>query len=285
MKGVQLIDPLHAQMHSHRNDIDHLHQNVHAFMTRPGAFYTLYCLQILDRVVVSFTGSYLALSQCTIIMYKFAISLIPLSEIMYIFWGFQFNGCFRRWSPDDFDESIIYCDLSDPINKNIPDREVALFGGVAMITILNVSFLCVFTHKLRQIMSGNDENNGLNNKFRNLVLKNAICSIHGSLSTIISPILWLKTHFVCWLYLDLFLNSMVIGLMQSHNQKLYECICNPCISCVRIRLLIVDSPAWQKVKSASANMRFGEQPLNVTDIDSDNDSNEEVSQFETEQLV
>merc|ERR1712130_389568 len=131
-----------------------------------------------------------------------------------------------------------------------------------------------------QIMTDNEENENLNNKFRRLAMKNAICSIQGALSTITLPLLWRQTDLVCWLYLDLLLNSVVIGLMDFRNEWLYQCICRPCIGCVRVRLLIMQSPAWQKITSISPDARFTGLGLGGTlsnNPDFDNESSESES--------
>ena len=67
-------------------------------------------------------------------------------------------------------------------------------------------------------------------KFKSLIFKHAILTLIGNISTIGCPLLWMMTDIVAFLYFDILINSMVIGLGFKYNEKVYKRLCAPCIT-------------------------------------------------------
>merc|ERR1712154_760933 len=98
--------------------------------------------------------------------------------------------------------------------------------------------------KLKKVLNLN-QSSGVDDKkifkMKALVIKNAILTMLGSLSTIINWILWILLSNSLsigpmLIYLDLFTNSLLIGLMFNYNDKYYKILCKYCIVYCLVKL-------------------------------------------------
>ena len=96
-----------------------------------------------------------------------------------------------------------------------------------LITSLNLLFMLQFTCKLRRLLSNNNQSQ----RFKQLILKNAILTITGALSTIVCYTAWYLTAMGEFAHLDILLNTLCISLMFKTNETHYHRLCGLCLWC------------------------------------------------------
>jgi len=185
--------------------------------------YTLYLYQILNRIVTSFSNSHLKISNITIRIFQFLV-VVPVLLWIGAF-SVQHDGiCINQWNPKDTFRPILYCDW-----PWADELSYCLYVALAWIAGLNIVFGAMFGFKLSQLRVAGKSNERLNAHFEALILKNSILTITGSACTVLNYMLWIVTGMPCWLYLDGFINTMVIGGMFRFNDRHYHRICRPCV--------------------------------------------------------
>ena len=106
-----------------------------------------------------------------------------------------------------------------------------------------------FAYKLRRVVSHtSDSNIGL--EFRALIFKNTILVVFGLTSTIVSYSIFAVTRQSAFVFMDVVINSIVIGLMFQYNEEKYKWICRPCIA-----ICLVDWKSHERVGSLSTKGR------------------------------
>eukprot|EP01084_Bolivina_argentea_P015103 28252_1 len=130
-----------------------------------------------------------------------------------------------------------------------------------LVTGLNIGFCIVFAFKLKQLLFGRMENKHTTHKFKLLIIKNFICTMVGAISTVLSYILSLVLYAnlefgVIFIYSDLIINVVVIGLMFSHNKQYYEKCCKCCILfCFKLESTITKFSVEDKLEMSPKTMQ------------------------------
>lgn len=200
----------------------------------PGIFYGLYLYQILLRLDTSFRGSYLELSKCSLYTLRTLVLLIPIVSTLTMIIDNVVGDdhhCINHWYPSDQDHVITVCAVEASLlffwRYHIVD------AAVANINVQNIMFGVIFAVKLRQIINlgttSDPHEASKYSKLKELVIKNNILVIVGCVSTTAGYALWFFTRDMWYLYSDLYINCLVIGLMFSRNELYYKRMCGPCI--------------------------------------------------------
>eukprot|EP01083_Nonionella_stella_P079603 218518_1 len=198
----------------------------------PGVFYGLYFYQIVFRLEASFGDSFLAMSKTTTIILKLLIIPIVTGPIWIIL--LSDGACVRPWKPLDvpswYDRpepyQFAYCHLIMRSEAVIVLLLTVLWGGS-----INIIYGIVYILKLRVLLSPamNESTTYLTFVYKSLIVKNAILTITGTITTLSCYVLWISLSFTSGLYIDLFVNCLMIGLMFKYNSKLYKRLCKCCI--------------------------------------------------------
>ena len=193
----------------------------------PAPFYLLYLLQILCRLESSFTGSFLQLSKCTVYT-LLSLILIPviIGPIISFILNRHEHTCIALWNPNDnlFEYSLSFCDI--PLEADA----VLMYAFVLIwIVVMNIIIGIIFSVKLNQLLSNHADNEQIQFRFKSLIIKNSILTLSGAVSTVVCYLLWLGFIRATFLYLDLFINCVVIALMFKYNEKWYKKLCRCCI--------------------------------------------------------
>jgi len=110
------------------------------------------------------------------------------------------------------------------------ELHLLLFASILLVAVINIFMMFMFTLKLRSVLIDANVNECGNKEVNSLIVKVYILSLFGSISTIVLWILWMFTDGdAVLLYLDLFVNCLVIGLMFKYNRKIYAPLCKCCI--------------------------------------------------------
>ena len=140
--------------------------------------------------------------------------------------------CLTTWDPPDIDDDITIC--------TIPTAELLAFQThlfptiLLLILSLNMSFGLILITKLRRMISMTTPRSGeagRNDKLTSLIYKITALTISGCITTVIGQIGWWFTSKVFCLFLDHFINSLIIGMLMKHNDGLYR-YCAPCTRCI-----------------------------------------------------
>ena len=192
-----------------------------------GPYYAVYLYQILLRLQASFRDSILEIPSYLMIILKLLI-IIPVIIGPIIFYILTQNEYTCLLVAESSANNLSFCHL-----PTTPQSAILLIVAVIYIILLNAIFASIFTVKLNSILSDDyrkDETAKF--KFKSLIIKNGILTITGSISTMAAYILWLTPILdlgYFFLYFDLFLNCLVIGLMFKYNEKWYKKCCRCCI--------------------------------------------------------
>ena len=190
----------------------------------PWPYYLVYLYQVLLRLDSSLKGSYLELSKKTLYFLN-AITVIPviIAPIIFFILNRSERTCIAPWKPNDFHyDNFSNCWL--PLQQN----SIALLVYTAVlvwIPIINIIIGIIFGVKLNKLLSSHKDNDHIKFQFKSLIVKNGILTLTGSVSTIVNYLLWSSFIRATFLYLDLFINCLVIGLMFKYNEKWYKKLC------------------------------------------------------------
>ena len=208
-------------------------------------YYAIYLMQILLRLHLSFKDSSLELSKMSVIMLSLLIIVYaiatPLSVLIYVD-----DSCLWRWEPSDIvtDHTFAFCSTPniDPIN-------MCIIVGLIWIAVTNIIFGAIFTIKLRKAMklgrvgiSGDDPTKNL--RLHALVVKNSILTLVGSVSTLTNWSMFVVTQKITggngiFVFLDLYINCVVVALMFRYNARYYKMCCK---CCIMLSLMDCDKP-------------------------------------------
>lgn len=189
-------------------------------------------LQILLRLHSSFKGSFLELSRPTLYTLGALISLIWISCIAALIVDDYDHDCIHQWNAPDLDYTLTYCVV--PSSELIVFRFWVFQSAVLVINGLNITFGIMFTLRLRRFVQMGDQSPDARKqrarfKIEALIVKNDILCVIGCISTSTGYLLWTFTFNMMFLYCDLFVNTLCIGLMFSVNEVHYKRLCRPCI--------------------------------------------------------
>ena len=217
----KIIDPHIGIMSNNYNELDHSNITlceIIAYIPKaiPVPYYVVYLYQILLRIQSAFQGSYLELSKRTLYLLH-ALILIPIiSFAIFIYFNRDSSICIHHWSPIDMElirdwfgwtkdaESFGYCDF--PLN----DSSIVAYGiGLAWIPILNIIFGIIFCVKLNQLLSRTnsklDDELGHNQEIKfqtkSIIVKIAILTLTGSISTTLAYLCYLLFSISAFLYM------------------------------------------------------------------------------------
>ena len=201
----------------------------------PGFYYSLYLFGILQRLDSSFKDSYLSLSKRTVFILRTLILCIPTISTISLLVDDPNLDCIRTWIPPDTHQIITYCII--PSESLLAFRYHIVELYVAVINILNITFGVMFSVKLRQFLQTgvsrhyNTKQDGSTLATTGpaaLIIKNNILTIIGSISSISGYALYAITQDLSYVLMDVFVNTMVIGLMFKCNLWYYQRLCGPC---------------------------------------------------------
>eukprot|EP01084_Bolivina_argentea_P194130 333042_1 len=235
----------------------------------PLIYYFTYLYQVLLRLELSFKGSFLAFNKRTIFILSLCI-FVPLGLLPPFFFIANKNQstCIGHWKPMDFssmhkeNNPLTYCGLEISSIGNI-----ILILGVLLVTTANIVFGLMFSIRLKKLLSMNKGNKNISFKFKGLIIKNSILTLCGTISTVLSYMIWIALamsgHGVgaSLLYADLIVNCVVIGLMFNYNDKAYKKLCSYCI---RLCLTTLDQSAHKMKESDVSGYIKGE--IDLSDV-------------------
>lgn len=124
------------------------------------------------------------------------------------------------------DEALYFCDV-----QMTDARFLVLYANLLFGNVINLALCAIFIAKLRRILSANEDNQHIKLRFKSLIVKNAVLTIAGSVSTITAYALWVVAGGVTGapLYIDLVCNCVIIGLFFKTNENHYRRLCRVCI--------------------------------------------------------
>ena len=186
----------------------------------PGPFYGVYLYQILFRLDQAFTDSFLAMNKITIYLFQLCIIPIAIGPMVFLSVYDHPHVCIQSWEPLDVSATLKYCKL--PITAL---TSYCIIAALIFITILNIIFGAIFTVKLHSLLSGNHENEKIKFKFKALIVKNCILTLTGSVTSVTMYALYIMFDVGAFLYFDIFINCLVIGLMFAYNDDYYKRCC------------------------------------------------------------
>ena len=193
----------------------------------PSIYYLCYLWQILLRLKLSFKDSYLALSKHSIrILYLLIFIPIISSVILFFIYNRHESTCLAKWDPMDFpSKHLDYCDY-----RMRPGFGQLIYSYVigVWIPLINIVLGIIFSVKLNTLLSNQREDEQSKLEFKGIIVKMVILTLIGSISTAISYMLWFQGFLYVgsvFLWTDLFVNCVVIGLMFKYNEKYYKRCC------------------------------------------------------------
>eukprot|EP00484_Ammonia_sp_Unknown_P020153 CAMPEP_0197035636 /NCGR_PEP_ID=MMETSP1384-20130603/13377_1 /TAXON_ID=29189 /ORGANISM="Ammonia sp." /LENGTH=355 /DNA_ID=CAMNT_0042465721 /DNA_START=126 /DNA_END=1193 /DNA_ORIENTATION=- len=203
----------------------------------PSVFYGCYLFQILFRLQNSFKDSFLAVRKGTfwsiLILNAFFLIAAPLLILMF---NERTSVCVYTWHPADsalvpLTTPLSFCGIQLGGTGNL-----ILVVGFLWVAVMNIAFGIMFSVKLHKLMSSASVANGgtVHFKLSSLILKNSILTLIGATSTLLSYALWITNLLgvgAVFLYTDLLVNCLMIGLMFEYNEKYYKLCCKCCIVC------------------------------------------------------
>ena len=193
-------------------------------------FYPIYLGQILSRIHFVFQGSNMAISKSFV--YSMTVSLIMSPIIFVIYYMVSADFCIMEWIADDMEDSVFYC--SDIVSK---EDNIVTYVQLSLVMLQNMLFGMMFVNKLRPIMRGCHEANKRGEfRFQMLIIKNTLLTVLGIISTIMALAMW-GFGISIGLWIDVFLNSLVISLMFKYNEHHYKQLCRPCIWVCIMRMI------------------------------------------------
>lgn len=225
----------------------------------PYLFYFIYIFQILFRIEAAFRDSYLAISKdilniITVLLCMEGIVLSPFCLLM----DPGVSSCVATWKAwNDSDNVTHFCSVHLSAFSNY-----MVIVGVSIIGIHNIALTVVFAYKLRKILAHTmDKKIGL--EFRGLIFKNTLLTLFGLISTIVAYGLFIVTRQSAAIFLDVVVNSSIIGLMFQYNEPRYKLLCHPCIA-----LCLEPRAKHLRVQSLSATASPTTELPNIVPVDS-----------------
>eukprot|EP01083_Nonionella_stella_P071922 193533_1 len=202
----------------------------------PVIYYGVYCYQVLIRLISSFKRSYLALNKC-IVYTLYILVFFPsfLFPALFFWMNRDHSSCIAIWHPVDIshNEGFSFCAL--PISKAASN---VITIGILWVVMVQIILGTIFSLKLKKILSDQVDYQSSAIKFKTLIIKNTLLTLTGTISTVGSWMLWLgmqRTAFgATFLYLELFINCLVIFMMFKHNEWCYKRVCRCCVFCCLI---------------------------------------------------
>eukprot|EP01084_Bolivina_argentea_P316180 547994_1 len=209
-------------------------------------YYAIFLLFILFRLKISFKGSYFEISQRNLYLLSLFI-IIPAIILPILLTIYLNTPCIWDWKPIDLNlkDPLTFCSFYGGSKVN-----TVILAGMAWVAIANITIGIIFGVKLKNVLnlhqiSSSDEQCEQKRhkmfKMKSLIVKISILTIIGSLSSLLSYLLWILTNKwfnfgAVFLYLDLFTNCLCSGLMFSSNDKYYKKLCRVCIVLLLIKL-------------------------------------------------
>ena len=190
----------------------------------PFVYYGIYLYQILLRLYASFKGSYLELSRCQLYTLG-GFAFIPVIIALIIILTSS-----APWTPTDIkSDNLELCTLALPVldypmEMDLPGG-LLVIGYIVWIPMMNMVFGVIFSIKLNKLLSKNKHNEDIKLQFKSLIIKHAILTLIGFVSSIINYVLLLVVGSKLFVLLDVFINCLVIGLMFKYNDKWYKRYC------------------------------------------------------------
>ena len=135
--------------------------------------------------------------------------------------------CVREWAAPDLGHDLQCCDFQVTTSRSY---EFVGEGTVAWVAATNVCLAMLFSVKLTKLLTlQGDSNEHLKLEFKALIIRNHILTVSGLVSTLSCYATWYFVGEKTLVHLDLFVNSLVVGLMYRYNKKYYKYLCRPCI--------------------------------------------------------
>ena len=223
--------------------------DIAAYTTKflPPVYYSVYLFQVLLRLELSFRGSHLALSRRAIVILFFFLSIMAIGFPISMIFTMQ-PSCIWTWTQNSMFEIHNHQEHTHNSLCASPNTGPMQFvtGAFAFSILgLNILFGMIFGMKLKQTLSMNtmDDAQGRRSvctgsahdfKLKSLIIKNSILTFIGSLSTLINYAIFMASTQLTggngiFIYLDVYINTLVIGLMFQYNEKYYKKCCKCCI--------------------------------------------------------
>ena len=249
----------------------------------PILYYLIYLYQIFLRLNTSFKGSYLELSKRNLyILGGFVNIPIIIGNIIFFTITRDTRPCVATWKPADFqfDDDLQYCIFPVVVLNYSGEMDgasaLAFIFLFAWIPAMNLLIGVIFSIKLNKLLSHHEANGDINFEYRSLIIKNSILSLLGSISTLVTYALGFTIDFI-FLYLDVFLNCLVIGLMFKYNNKWYKICCK----CFIVLCFIIYDKSKNKAKQDILRHMNSIQ-LNVRAVGDDDDKLDHGASVEVE---
>ena len=201
----------------------------------PPNFYALYLISLCYRLDKSFKGSFLEVSRCTINTLYALVLFIPFSANIILIIDDNDGLCSAIWNPPDIALRIRSCFI--PPSSLLAFKTHLFEICVLLIISLNATFAIILTVKLRKFMALHTNDAGgdgivqkKKTKLLPVITKNAILTVVGCISTICGQFLWaLAGNLTFYLFTDLLINSVIVGLMFQWNDRYFRWFCGLCI--------------------------------------------------------
>ena len=199
----------------------------------PSIFYGVYLYQILTKIQKSFAGSYLSMSKLTYnILLFFVVAPAVLFGVIFVIFNDK-SVCGQKWIPSDVASELYFCSL-----PNDGKASPIIILGLLYFPGMNILFGAMFSVKLAKVLSNNKDNEKMKFEMKSLIVKICILVLTGSISTIFCWSLWVAMlgdiSGLPVLFLDLFVNCLMVGLMFRYNDNYYKLLCKCCIvMCLR----------------------------------------------------
>eukprot|EP01083_Nonionella_stella_P189020 698073_1 len=233
--------------------------NVMAYTPKvvPILYYSVYLYQIYIRTESSFQNSAFAFSKRTKCMLLLFLVLIPsiAAPISFFIVNRENTACILSWKPLDFpslyNDSFSFCALSI-----VPAGDLVINIITAWVGIANLIFGIIFCCKLNKLLVSDQAVQNTEFHFKSLIIKCCILTVTGSISIIASYALWIwfKSRGygsgAIFLYVDTWINCLVIGLMFRRNEQYYKTFCCCCGCFV---YCLVGKDGEEKVSNVSSN--------------------------------
>ena len=200
-------------------------------------YYLIYLYHILLRLNASFKGSYLELSQRNLYILG-ALTVIPmiLGLIIFLILTRNQTPCIAPWRASDLEIDLTYCTFPLIVVDYACDSPTSILAMIAIvcyyawIPAINTVIGVIFGIKLKKLLSDHKTNNErVKFQYKSLIIKNALLTLVGCISIIVNVSLSAATGSSMFLYFDLFINCVVIGMMFQYNDKWYKTCCKCCI--------------------------------------------------------
>jgi len=184
---------------------------------------------ILERLKGSFEGSMYALSKRTYI-FLLMLVIIPCVIAIVVYGTLTSSPCIQLWTPLDFPDWNKNNDWGFCRYPTSTTVFLILRVGVIYIAGVNILFGTMFVIKLKRILKVQDgQITKSTKKFKDIMTKNTLLTLVAVTSTLVCFFIFIPAQWAFFVYLDRFVNSLIITLMFGYNNKRYKKLCKCCI--------------------------------------------------------